>query len=76
MTQDLAALSRQLSKPSTLLAHFHASKHFGGEKDGNLKSYMQSELEKQKDSLGHKRFLAVAAGGPPIKKRCLVPAAS
>ena len=76
MTQDLAALSRQLSKPSTLLAHFHATKHFGGEKDGDLKSCVQSELEKQKDSLDHKRLLAVAAGGPPSKKRCLVPAAS
>jgi hypothetical protein len=75
MTNDLAALSRQLSKPSTLLAHFHAAKHFGGEKDANLKSHIQSELEKQKDDLRHKRLL-VAVGGPPSKKRCLVPAAS
>jgi hypothetical protein len=76
MTHDLAALSRKLSKPSTLLAQFHAAKHFGGENDGSWKSYVQSELEEQKDSLRHKRLLAVAVGGPPSKKRCLVPAAS
>jgi hypothetical protein len=37
---------------------------------------VQSELEDQKDGLSRKRLLAVAVGGPPSKKRCLVPAAS
>jgi hypothetical protein len=36
MTHDLAALSRKLSKPSTLLAQVHAAKHFGGDNDGKL----------------------------------------
>jgi hypothetical protein len=76
MTQDLAVLSSELSKPSTLLAHFHAAKHVGGEKDDDLKSDMRSQLEEQKNSLSLKRLPVVAAGGPPSKKRCLVPAAS
>jgi hypothetical protein len=84
MALDLAALSRHLSKPSTLLAHFHAVKQFGaGEGAGGKcwKSYVQSVLKKIEDSPSHKRLIAVAgatatAGGRPNKKRCLTAAAS